>query len=215
MKKLVPVMLDLEHCRVVVVGGGTVAERKVDGLLESGASLVVVSPGLTGRLTRLAGDGAVAWVSRGYAPGDIQGAALVYAASSDAAVNAAVAREARERGIPVNVASGADAGSFITPAVLRRGRLTVAVSTSGAGPAAAVRITERLAGVLGEEYEPYLDFLHELRCEIKRREPSPEHRGQLLRRLAGLDVLEEMRQGTFTRWSDAEITAWIAANREP
>ncbi|WP_150269393.1 precorrin-2 dehydrogenase/sirohydrochlorin ferrochelatase family protein [Paenibacillus tepidiphilus] len=214
MTRLVPIMLDLEHCRVVVIGGGTVAERKVEGLLGSGAALVVVSPGLTGRLEQLAGDGAVTWVSRGYAPGDVRGAALVYAASSDAAVNEAVAREARERGVPVNVASHAEAGSFITPAVLRRGRLTVAVSTAGAGPAAAVQITERLAEILGEEYEPYLDFLHELRGEIKRRESSPAHRARLLRKLVKLDILAEMKQGTFTGWSDAEITAWIAANRE-
>ncbi|MNW68549.1 precorrin-2 dehydrogenase [compost metagenome] len=67
--------------------------------------------------------------------------------------------------------------------------------------------------MLGEEYEPYLDFLHELRTEIKRREPSGEVRGRLLRKLGRLDVLNEMRQGTFIEWTAEAVEAWIAGNR--
>lgn len=117
-------------------------------------------------------------------------------------------------GLPVNVASHAEAGSFITPGILRRGRLTVAVSTSGAGPSAAAQITAQIAGLLGEEYEPYLDFLYELRTEIKRLEPSPEVRARLLRKLGKLDVLNKMRQGTFLPWTSEVIESWIACNRE-
>ncbi|WP_019908956.1 precorrin-2 dehydrogenase/sirohydrochlorin ferrochelatase family protein [Paenibacillus sp. HW567] len=214
MVKYFPIMLDLKDQRVVVIGGGAVAERKVGTLVEAGAVVVLVSPTLTGTLTALAEAGRLSWISRRYAPGDLTGAFLVYAATDEAAVNEAVAQEARSLGLPVNVASRAEAGSFITPGVLRRGRLTVAVSTSGAGPSAAAKITEQLADVLGEEYEPYLDFLHELRTEIKRREQSPEARGRLLRRLGNLDVLNEMRQGTFIEWSAEKITRWIASNRE-
>ncbi|MNN65255.1 precorrin-2 dehydrogenase [compost metagenome] len=89
----------------------------------------------------------------------------------------------------------------------------MAVSTSGAGPSAAARITEQLSEVLGEEYGPYLDFLHQLRTEIKRRESSIEVRGRLLRRLSRLDVLNEMRQGTFIEWTPEDVEAWIAGNR--
>lgn len=214
MKKYLPVMLDLSGQRVVVVGGGTVAERKVNGLLEAEASVVIVSPSLTGTLAALAEIGRLTWMNANYAAGDIAGAFLVYAASNDRAVNEAVAQEARSLGIPVNVASHAEAGSFITPAVLRRGRLTVAVSTSGAGPGAAAKITEQLAGVLGAEYEPYLDFLHRMRTEIKQREPSAEVRSRLLRKLGSLNVLNEMRQGTFIEWTPEVIAAWIAGNLE-
>ncbi|MHA6533593.1 precorrin-2 dehydrogenase/sirohydrochlorin ferrochelatase family protein [Paenibacillus sp. BAC0078] len=214
MVKYFPVMLDLKDQRVVVIGGGAVAERKVGVLLEAGAAVVLVSPTLTGTLAALAEAGRLSWISRRYTPGDMTGAFLVYAATNEAAVNEAVAREARSLGLPVNVASRAEAGSFITPGVLRRGRLTVAVSTSGAGPSAAAKITEQLAEVFGEEYEPYLDFLHDLRTEIKRREQSPEARGRLLRRLGNLDVLNEMRQGTFIEWSAEKIADWIASNRE-
>lgn len=157
-----PVMLDLQGQRVVVIGGGAVAERKVGPLLEAGAAVTVVSPSLTERLSEFAEKGMLIWISYPYAPGDLEGAFLVYAASSDAAVNEAVAREAKALGLPVNVASHAEAGNFITPGVLRRGRLTVAVSTSGAGPGVAAKITEQVAEMLGEEYEPYLDFC--MRC---------------------------------------------------
>ncbi|MBW4084742.1 bifunctional precorrin-2 dehydrogenase/sirohydrochlorin ferrochelatase [Paenibacillus sp. S150] len=214
MVKYFPIMLDLQDRRVVVIGGGAVAERKAGALLEAGAAVVLVSPSLTGTLAALAEAGRLCWVSRRYAPGDLEGAFLVYAASNEAAVNEAVAQEARSLGLPVNVAGRAEAGSFITPGVLRRGRLTVAVSTSGAGPSAAARITEQLAGILGEEYEPYLDWLHGMRAEIKRRELPPELRGRLLRSLGEADVLNRMRQGTFIEWSAEEIDDWIARNLE-
>lgn len=214
MTRFLPIMLDLRNQRVVVVGGGVVAERKVNGLLDTGAAVVVISPSLTEGLSTLAGAEKLSWIRRDYVPGDIREAWLVYAASSDVAVNEAVAEEARSFGVPVNVASHAEAGSFITPGVLRRGRLTVAVSTSGAGPGVAARITEQLAEVLGEEYEPYLDFLHALRTEIKRLEPSAEVRHKLLHKLSRLDVLNQMRQGTFIEWSQDDIVAWIAEQRE-
>lgn len=213
MSHYMPVMLDLRGQRVIVIGGGAVAERKVLALLDAEAAVVVVSPSLSAALSTIAEAGGLNWLNRSYVPGDLRGAFLVYAASSNDAVNEQVAAEARSLGLPVNVASRAEAGNFITPGVLRRGRLTVAVSTSGAGPSAAVRITEQLSEVLGEEYEPYLDFLHQLRTEIKRREPSAEVRGRLLRRLSRLDVLNEMRQGTFIEWTPQDVEAWIAGNR--
>lgn len=245
-----PIMLDCTAQRCVVIGGGTVAERKVLGLLEAAAEVIVISPDLTPRLSVLAekqvtaelaergetaelverderaevvgrderaevvGQGGLTWLARCYVSGDIRGAFLVYAASNDRDVNEAVAREARSLGIPVNVVSHAEAGSFISPGVLRRGRLTVAVSTSGAGPVAAGQIKGLLEEVLGAEYEPYLEFLHTMRTEIKMREAASEVRGRLLRKLGMLDVLNEIRQGTFIEWTPELIDGWIAANRE-
>ncbi|AIQ48982.1 siroheme synthase [Paenibacillus sp. FSL R7-0273] len=213
MAHYLPVMLDVSGQKIVVIGGGAVAERKVQSLLEAEAMVTVISPAVSAALASLAEAGKLVWVGREYAPGDVPGAFLVYAASSDPAVNEAVAEECRALGLPVNVASHAGAGNFITPGVLRRGRLTVAVSTSGAGPSAAAAITAQLAELLGEEYEPYLDFLHLMRTEIKRQEASAEIRGRLLRRLGQLDVLNELRQGTFKEWTPEAVSSWIAANR--
>ncbi|MDT3428876.1 precorrin-2 dehydrogenase/sirohydrochlorin ferrochelatase [Paenibacillus forsythiae] len=209
-----PIMLDLRGKHCVVVGGGKVAERKTLGLLETGAAVRIISPALTPRLAELSENAAVSWLNRKYAPGDARGAFLVYAATDDPAVNEEVAREADRLGVPVNVGSHAEAGSFITPGVLRRGRLTVAVSTSGAGPAITAEITKLLEEMLGEEYEAYLDFIYVMRQEIKRRERSPEARKRLLRRLGTLDVLEKIREGAFTPWDSDQIETWIAQHRE-
>lgn len=209
-----PIMLDCHGQRCLVVGGGAIAERKVRGLLEAEADITIVSPALTPALTELAEQGVLAWLDRLFVPGDTQGAFLVYAASDDHTVNREVAAEARSQGIPVNVASDAESGSFITPGILRRGRLTVAVSTSGAGPGVAAQIRDLLEETLGEEYGTYLDFLHHMRTEIKRREESPQIRSRLLRKLGRLDVLNEIREGTFIEWGPEVINAWIAYHRE-
>ncbi|MNB67682.1 Precorrin-2 dehydrogenase [compost metagenome] len=209
-----PVMLDVRGRKCVVIGGGKVAERKTLGLLEAGADVAVISPALTPVLYELAERSSLVWMNRQYAPGDARGAFLVYAATGDREVNEAVAREADALGIPVNVGSHGEAGSFITPGVFRRGRLTVAVSTSGSGPGVAVRITKLLEDTIGGEYEQYLDFLYEMRREIKRRETSPEIRTALLKKLGTLEVLDEIRAGTFMEWGPERIASWIAQNRE-
>ncbi|MFD1772518.1 precorrin-2 dehydrogenase/sirohydrochlorin ferrochelatase family protein [Paenibacillus rhizophilus] len=209
-----PVMLDVWGKRCVVVGGGKVAERKTLGLLDAGAAITVISPVLTPQLSELSEQASIVWLNRIYAPGDARGAFLVYAATDDPAVNVEVAREADSLGVPVNVGSDAEAGSFITPGVLRRGRLTVAVSTSGAGPGTAAKITKLLEETFGEEYEAYLDFLYKMRQEIKRQEPSLEARKALIKRLGTLNVLDEIRMGTFTEWDSEQIGTWIAQHRE-
>ncbi|OMD60011.1 siroheme synthase [Paenibacillus odorifer] len=213
MTRYLPIMLDCEGQPCVVIGGGVVAERKVSGLLEAGAAVKVISPSLTDSLDSLAEKGLLIWMDRTYAPGDLRGAFLVYAATNDRAVNEEVARESRRLGIHVNVVSHAEAGNFITPGVVRRGRLTVAVSTSGAGPLAATKIKNVLEKALDAAYEPYLDFVHAMRTRIKEKEPSAEVRGRLLRKLGTLDVLNEMSKGTFIAWSPEDMDAWIAQQR--
>ncbi|WP_313636688.1 NAD(P)-dependent oxidoreductase [Paenibacillus sp.] len=213
MTRYLPIMLNCEGQQVVVIGGGIVAERKVSGLLEAGAVVMVISPSLTDTLASLAEKGLMTWCDRLYAPGDLRGAFLVYAATNDRTVNEEVAQESRRLGIHVNVASHAEAGSFITPGVVRRGRLTVAVSTSGAGPLAAAKIKSVLEVALDEAYEPYLDFVHTMRTRIKEKEPSADVRGRLLRKLGALDVLNEMRNGSFIAWSPEDMDAWIADHR--
>lgn len=214
MPNYLPILLDCEGRHCIAIGGGVTAERRIHSLLEAGAAITMISPDVTEGLAILAEKGRLIWLKRHYAPGDIRGAFLVYAATDDDAVNEQVAQEARSQGILVNVVSRSEAGSFITPGVLRRGRLTVAVSTSGSGPGAAIRVKRQLEELLGEEYEPYLDFLYYMRKEIKRRETDAGIRRRLLRRLEGLNVLKEIREGTFIEWSPEVIDAWIADNRE-
>ena len=133
---LYPLFMDVSGSRCVVVGGGGVASRKVRGLLESGARVVVVSPEVAPEIEGMD----VTVERRPYRSGDLAGAVLAFAATDRREVNAAVAREARENGIPVNVADRPAEGDFALPSVLRRGGLQVAVSTGGASPTLARKI---------------------------------------------------------------------------
>ncbi|NTU80542.1 MAG: bifunctional precorrin-2 dehydrogenase/sirohydrochlorin ferrochelatase [Chloroflexales bacterium] len=146
------VLTNLDRARCVVVGGGAVAERKVAGLLEAGARPLVISPTLTMTLSDWWRTGRIDHLPRVYEADDLDGAALVIAATNDAAVNRQVAEDARRRGVLVNVASDPAAGSFHTVATVRRGALLLTVSTGGQSPALAARLRADLAARYGPEY---------------------------------------------------------------
>jgi siroheme synthase-like protein len=152
-----PIFLDLRGRRVVVIGGGAVAAEKVVGLLEAGARVVVVAP-----RTRPLPE-AVEVHRRPWAPSDLARADLVIAATDDTAVNQAVAAEARERGIWVNVVDVPELCDFIAPALLRRGPLRIAVSTGGASPLLARRVKERIAAHIDKDWGMLAELLGELR----------------------------------------------------
>jgi siroheme synthase-like protein len=150
--------LDLRGRRCVVAGGGAVARRKVAGLLAAGAAVLVVAPEV-GQMP----EGAVV-ERRAARLDDLDGAALLVCATDDPDVNAALAREARRRGVLVNVVDDPGAGTFTVPAVLRRGRLQVGVSTDGASPLLAAGIRDELGAHLGEEYGGLAELLTDLRA---------------------------------------------------
>ncbi len=154
-----PVGLDLRGRDCLVVGGGAVARRKVDGLLAAGAAVTVVAPQCLPLPTE------VTIALRPFADEDLDGVALAVAASDDRALNARVARLARTRDIWVNVVDDPQAGTVIVPAVARRGDLQIAVSTGGASPALAKHLRERLEREFGPEYGDLVALLGELRAE--------------------------------------------------
>jgi precorrin-2 dehydrogenase / sirohydrochlorin ferrochelatase len=145
---LYPIFLDLSGRRCVVVGGGEVASRKARKLLQARARVVVISPEIKPELESVA----VEIHRRHYREGDLEGAYLAFAATDSREANAAVAREAKERGVPVNVADKPSDGDFALPSTLRRGRLQVAVSTGGASPTLARRIKNELEEAFGPEW---------------------------------------------------------------
>src|SRR5690349_4133870 len=120
-----PVYLSLKGRRIVVVGGGEVAERKIDSLLETGASVIVISPEVTARIASLARQNRIEVTNRAYAPGDCAGAALVFAATGDAEISRAIHEEATTLGIFVNTADQPAFCTFIMPAVVRRGDIGI------------------------------------------------------------------------------------------
>ena len=194
-----PVLLDLAGRRSVVVGGGTIAEGKVGALVAAGARVTVIAPALTPTLAAQHRAGRFAHVARGYEPGDLSGAFLVIGATDDPEVNHAVHAEAVTVGALINVVDDVPYCGFILPSVLRRGDLTVAVSTAGHAPALAVRIRERLERELGDEYGRFLELAAELRAPLARAVPEFQHRKAIWYRLVDSDVLTLLRAGQDQR----------------
>ena len=164
---LYPLFVELAGRTCLVVGGGPVAETKVEGLLAAGAEVTVVSPGLTDGLAAAARAGRISHRRRPYQDDDLAGFALAFATTGDSAVNAAVAAEGRGRGVWVNAADDPAHCDFILPAVLRRGALSVAVSTGGASPALAGTIRDELARHLGDDYAALVDVAGEVRRALR------------------------------------------------
>lgn len=185
-----PVFLDLRGKRCVLVGGGPVAERKVVTLLEHDASVTVVSPALSPGLRGLAQRGVVRAVEREYRKGDLEGAFLAIAATDDESVNASVSSEARERGALVNVVDGPEDSDFIVPSLVRRGDITVAISTGGRSPALARKLRTVLEGTLTPGYASALDIVSDVREEMARRGVSVD--GDTWQRCLDMDALLAM-----------------------
>jgi len=168
-----PVALDLRDRPCLVVGGGSVAEAKVGGLLAAEARVTVVSPELTALLAGWATDGRIAHRPREYEAEDLDGQQLVFVASDRRTVTEAVTADARARGVWANAADAPAFCDFLLPAVLRRGRLTVAVSTGGASPALAGRIRNDLETYLPPEYGDLVELAAEVRAECLARAHRP------------------------------------------
>jgi siroheme synthase-like protein len=195
-----PIFLELTGRPCVVVGGGPVAQRKVDGLLGAGATVTVISSAVTPRLAALTAAGRIRHVARDYRASDLDGQQLAFVATDDGQVNGEVAEDARARGVWVNAADDPANCAFILPSVLRRGALQVAVATGGASPALSRAIREELEGYFTEDYAALADLAAEVRRELggSARRPGPEawHRalGQPdVRRLLGDGCREEAR----------------------
>lgn len=146
------------------------ANRKARKLLQARAKVVVISPDVRPELESIA----VEVRRRPYKEGDLEGSFLAFAATNAREVNAAVAREAREKGIPVNVADEPAEGSFMLPSTLRRGQLQVAVSTGGASPTLARRVRRKLENVFGPEWAGIVEELGRARRDGRRAEDELE-----------------------------------------
>src|SRR3972149_4286876 len=158
-----PISLNLQGRKGVVIGGGAIAEGKVQGLLEAEANLTVISPELTRRLKALAAEGKIAHINRTYQPGDLAGAFLAISATDDRAVNEQVCWEAAERDVLINVVDDPSHCTFIAPSIVRKGDLTIALSTGGKAPALAVRLGEGLGQMVGHEAARFFKLAGALR----------------------------------------------------
>ncbi|MGA4515784.1 precorrin-2 dehydrogenase/sirohydrochlorin ferrochelatase family protein [Solibacillus silvestris] len=160
-----PLMVNIEFKKVVIVGGGHVARQKVEALLPTNAEITVVSPTVTDKLKTYLDEGKAVWKQKLFEPADLDGAALIFAATNDEAVNDAV-EEATQHWQLLNRADALGRMDFMNPAVVRRGDFVVTVSTTGASPALTRKVKADLEEQYDESYAEYVAFLKEARLLI-------------------------------------------------
>ena len=193
--KTYPVFALIAARPCLVVGGGSVGERKIQDLLEAGARVTVVSPALTPILAARAARGEIRHLAGDFQEEQVAGMALVIGATDDQEVNARVSAAAQSRGIWVNIVDQPDLCTFIVPAQVRRGELTLAISTGGASPALARKIREELELRFGPEYGPYLAMLQAVRTRLLEARRGDPANAVLFKRLVDRPLLPALGRG--------------------
>lgn len=163
MKPYYPIMLDLSNKQCVVIGGGKVSERKVKSLIDSKASVTVISPVITANLQEINLNGSFHWIDREYRQGDLTGYFLVIIATDNEDLNLSIYNEVDHSTQFVNIADNPELCTFIVPSVVKRGHLQLSISTHGASPGLAKKIRQDLEKQYGEDYINYTDFLAKMR----------------------------------------------------
>jgi precorrin-2 dehydrogenase/sirohydrochlorin ferrochelatase len=207
MQKYYPIFISLKDKKVLVVGGGRVSERKIQGLLNKEAVIYVVSPELTQGLKKLAAAGLITWYNRFFQPQDLQDAWLVIAATNDPATQRLISELAAANHIFCNVVNAPEQGSFINPTIIENGPIQVAVSTSGSSPVLAKRLKQELTPVVTRHSTGYIAFLEEMRTWIIATEDNAQKRKELLLSLDNTRIEE-----SFTKGQWHYIEDWVKKN---
>ena len=190
-----PIYLDIENRHCLVVGGGAVGTRKVRTLLEYGARVTVVSPKLTATLQELADQGDIEWRGRAYETEDLKGIFLVFGATDDDELNQKIHADAEASNLLCNIADRPSVCNFILPSIVRRGDLSIAISTSGKSPAFAKRVRKELEKEFGQEYGTFLDLMGKIRRKLLSQAHEPEAHKPLFEQLIDGGLLELLRKG--------------------
>ena len=194
-ERLFPIFADLRDHAVLVVGGGAVARRKVEALLEAGARVRVGAPRLESDLARLAASGVIAHLEGTFQPDWLHEVWLAIAATDDVDVNRAVAAAGSARRVLVNVVDDASLSAFHVPAIVRRGALQIAISSAGAAPMLARALREKLETELDDSLGALTALLATWRERIRRRLPDLAARRGFFSRLLSGPVPTRLRQG--------------------
>lgn len=185
-----PLFLDLQGRRVLVVGGGVVAERKVESLLAAGAVVILVAPDVTSSITELAGSNAIELRQRKFVESDLDDMAIVISATNDPVAQEQIAAAARSRNILINTVDQPRLCDFIVPAIVRKGDVVVAISTSGRSPALAAALRVRLETVITDDDARAARILGEVRNDVHSRFPAPDRRKQVFETIVASGILD-------------------------
>lgn len=197
--KYYPIYLDIANKRCVVVGGGEVAERKTQRLLECGARVVVVGKVLTPFLEQKKNEGAIEHLAASYEESCLTGAFLVIGATDQDEVNGKIAKDAKARGIPVNIVDKPARCDFILPSIFQQGDLSITVSTGGKSPALAKKLRKELKGRYGPEYAVLLNILGDLRKKVVAQGRSSAGNKLLFEGIVNSDILHALREANWER----------------
>ena len=192
-----PIMMNLEGKQIIVVGGGRVALRKINGLRESGAHITVISPKLENELKKLAENGNISWIEEEFDESLLDfcpEAVLVFGTTDQREVNLRIQTASTKRKIPCNIADVPDLCTFIVPAVITQGDLIISVSTGGSSPALARRIREDLEKVFGPEYAVMTRLMGGLRKQILSTGSSSDENRKLFLEIVDSEMLDALRQ---------------------
>ena len=185
-----PISLNLSGKKCVVVGGGEVALRKVRALLEHGGNVLVISPELCSALVQLSKSTGTHVLNREYRAGDLDGAFTAIAATGNLGINRQVMQEARKRAVLVNIVDDAENSDFIVPSHLRRGDVTIAISTAGRSPSLARKIRTKLEKDFGDEYATLALLINEVRAEVNKQ--GIKINGDVWQEVLDLDLLASL-----------------------
>jgi len=195
MSRYYPVYLDLPGKRCIVVGGGTVAERKVGSLLKGGADVWIVSPDLSGQLKELVDQKKVRYIKERFEEGHLKDAFLVIGATDDPSINSRISREAQRKGILVNIVDLPGDCNFIVPSVVERGNMVISISTGGKSPALSKKIRKELEQRYGEEYDEFIDLMGEIREYIMSEVNDGKQRSLIFQRLVDSKIIYLLKKG--------------------
>lgn len=199
MAHLFPIFINLAGKNCLVIGGGQVAERKVEDLFSYGANIIVISPKAGDNINRWFNQGLIDWQARQFVDSDLDHAFLVFVATNDALVNKEIVEQCRRQGILANAVDDPPNCDFYVPAVVRRNSLVVGISTEGKSPLFARKMREQLEELIGEEYGQFVDILGEQRDYIKQVIPDIETRKKVFQALVDSDILDLLKMGDEKR----------------
>lgn len=192
-----PVSISLVDKKVVVIGGGSVAQRKVKDLLKTKCNLELYAKEIDPGLARYMDERKVKYSEQAYDQEQLEGAFMVVAATDKREVNKEISNYCQENNILINVVDQREESNFLVNSVVRRGDLVIAVSTNGKAPALAARIMREIDQLYSVEYALFIDLLFEMRDLAKEKINDQKKRSDALREVANMDVLEELNKGNI------------------
>jgi precorrin-2 dehydrogenase / sirohydrochlorin ferrochelatase len=193
-----PVFLDMSEKKAVVLGGGIVAQRKIETLLECGAMVHIISKSLTPELQNRHKNGEITFLATEFEDHYLEDAFILIIATDDRDLNRRVSEIAKHRNILVNTVDQPEECSFIVPSVIKRGDLIIAISTSGKSPALAKKIRESLEDCFGKEYGYFLNMMGRVRKELLSSGISEGDRTRIFHTLVDSSILDSLKVQDMT-----------------